>query len=308
MRYKLRNKLTGIIFGKYDLKKIAKNKLVHDEKFVSGLEIIYYNEIMIFISIVIGLLSILFTFKSLFAIIPLIISMYLIFLSLELELIFLTDERIIIEKRGILEKILNTQSELSLSLDQIAVLKYSRAPFHRQLLYISLIGLIINFIIISVISDLLLILFLSAISFVLFYMLWFGLRLNKRSIELSVIGINLPVGIGRSKGAPMSFLVDIQEMVFERIHHISHSDTDSGIKYQVSEFPLQFSSKAKAIIEKLKDPFQQHLIKVIDQNNINIDGLYLHCHRFEKSVIDKTIQELKHKNLIVEKDDKLVIK
>lgn len=300
IRVKLRNRITGFFFGKYDLENIVRDKLVQKEKYVSGVEIINYNEGMIASAVLLFVISIFAGafFPLLFILIPL--SLYFIFLSLDLELVMLTDERIILEKRGFVEKLLRVNNEISLSLDQIAVISYGRAPFNRPALLTSFLG-IISLTVYSTLRDaskyvdLILIIPLFII---LLYLGWWGFRLGKRSIELSIIGVLKSVGIGRNKGVPLWFLSDVQTRVFERIHHIFHEEKLKGVKADVQEFPLKYSGVAKHMINELHDPIHHHIIKFLDSENYTKKELNKHCTMCQSVDMDEAIRHLRRKKYI----------
>ena len=300
MRIKIRNKLTGFLFGKYNLESIATKKLVQKESYVSGVEIINYNEQMILSSIIlmaIGILAGIF-YPILLILVP--FSFFLIFLSLDLELVMLTDERIIIEKKGLVEKLLGVNNEISLSLDQIAVISYGRSPFNKPAMITSIVSLL-TLITYSTLRDsnkyfdlfILIPLFIITL-----YLVWWGLRLGKRSVELSIIGVLKNVGIGRNKGVPLWFLSDLQTRVFERIHHLFHEERIKGVKADILEYPLQYSSIAKHMINELHDPIHHHIIKFLDRENYTKKELNQHCPICHSVDMDEAIRYLRLKKFI----------
>lgn len=300
IRIKLRNRITGFFFGKYDLKSIAREKLVQKEKYVSGVEIINYNEMMIASSVLLFIMSIVAGafFPPLFILLP--ISLFFIFLSLDLELVMLTDERVILEKRGFVEKLLRVNNEISLSLDQIAVISYGRAPFNRPALLTSFLG-ILPLVIYSTLRDAsnnFDLMILIPLFIIFLYLGWWGLRLDKRSIELSIIGVLKNIGIGRNKGVPLWFLSDVQTRVFERIHHLFHEEKLKGVKADVQEYPLKYSGTAKHMINELHDPIHHHIIKFLDSENYTKKELNEHCTICQSIDMDEAIRHLRRKKFI----------
>ena len=58
IRDKLRNRLTGYIFGKYVLEKQIEGTLIKEEEYISGIEIIFYDEIMLLLALFGSIMSI----------------------------------------------------------------------------------------------------------------------------------------------------------------------------------------------------------------------------------------------------------
>ena len=99
MRQRLRNKITGFVFGKYYLEKEIDEVLIKDEEYISGIEIIFYSEIVLILTLFSSIASIILAFSQtpLFLIL-LIPALILIYFSLDVELVYLTSERLIIER------------------------------------------------------------------------------------------------------------------------------------------------------------------------------------------------------------------
>ena len=305
----LRNRITGFLFGKYNVEKLGKSKLIHEEKYLSGVEIINYNEILIIISALLLVLTVFLNFLSPWYNLILIIAMLLIYFALDIELVMLTDERVIIEKRGVIEKITNIKNEVSLSLDQIAVFKYGRAPINIALLSFSLTSIISITVLMIVVELQVVFIILNIILLItLLMLLWYSLRLNKRSIELSVIGVKTKISIGRNKGVPYWFMTDTQKTVFERIHHTVHEGKHSGLKSDISEFPLQFSSRAKDYISQLDNIISQHIIKFLDQGDKTLDEIDKFCPEFDLEDIMIKLRVMRMKRYIDYDDEKHIWK
>ena len=127
-----RNRIIGFILGRYNLETESKRLLHKEEQFVSGTEVVKYNEsIYILTLLFLFVILILTLFNSIFLILILITPIILL-LSNELEIYILTNDRIIVVRRAIFEKLLKIQNETSVALDQIVILSYSRAPLNRN--------------------------------------------------------------------------------------------------------------------------------------------------------------------------------
>lgn len=308
-RQRLRNRVTGFLFGKYNIEKLGKSKLIHEERYISGVEIINYNEIMIIISFVLLILTVFLNFLSPWYNLTLILPLILIYFSLDLELVMLTDERVIIEKRGVIEKITRIKNETSLSLDQIAVFKYGRAPVNIALLAFTMISLTsITALLIVVELQVVFIVLNIILLIILLMLLWYSLRLNKRSIELSVIGVKTNIGIGRNKGVPYWFMSDTQETVFERIHHTVHEGKKSGLRSDIREFPLQFSTRAKDYISQLDNILSQHIIKFLDHGDKTLEQIDEYCSEFDLEDIKIKLRVLRMKRYIDYDDENQIWK
>ena len=302
MRAKLRNNLTGFFLGKYDVKEIAKETMIEREVYKTSFENIFYNEALIILSPVISIALIgLAIFYSPWIIFALLIVPPMIFFALELELVFLSDERVFIERKGILEKLLNTRNVRTVSLEQIAIIAYKRAPVNRPLLLFGLIG-ISGLIALTFFVELYLIIIASITALIFLYIIWFSLRLTKRSIELSVIGSLRDVGLGRTKGAPVSFLADLQELVFERIHHYERHRADSKALLNIEEFPLRHQGKVKEMVKMAENELQKRIIAKIALENQDINKLVKTLKIYSKVAVEEELLYLEKQSLI-EKDE-----
>jgi hypothetical protein len=131
----------------------------------------------------------------------------------------------------------------------------------------------------------------------LLYLVWFGLRLSKRSIELSIIGVTKPIGIGRRKGAPLWFLSDIQNTVFERIHHVFH-EIDKGPITKLSEFPLQYTTRGRELIGTAKKELHRQILELLDQENKTKIEIVDTCKEYSKAEIDEAMRQLRKMKFI----------
>lgn len=294
IRDKLRSRLTGYIFGKYVLEKQIEGTLIKEEEYISGIEIIFYDEIMLLLALFGSITSIALgiIINTLFFLILIPITT-LVYFSLEVELIYLTSERLIIERRTILEKLLKTSNIKSISLDQVAVISYSRAPFQYPSLFLSAVGFIT--IIYSIVTNTNVILISIVLLPISLYLTYFGSRLTKRSIEISVIGVLRPFGIGRTKGAPLWFLNDLQNMIFERVHHTLHDDEEGA---DLHEHPLKYSGRVKELLKLIKKPLQKKILQLLDENIMSKEQIVEQCAEYSKTEIDEAMRLLRQKRYI----------
>jgi hypothetical protein len=294
IRDKLRNRLTGYIFGKYVLEKQIEGALIKGEEYISGIEIIFYDELMLILALFGSITSIVLgtIIDPLFFLILIPITT-LVYFSLEVELIYLTSERLIIERRTILEKLLKTSNIKSISLDQVAVISYSRAPFQYPSLFLSALGIIT--IILSIIYQVNVIPITIVLMPISLYLAYFGSRLTKRSIEISVIGVLKPFGVGRTKGAPLWFLNDLQNMIFERVHHTLHEDKEAQHVY---ENPLKYSGRVKELLKLIKKPLQKKILQLLDENIMSKKHIVEQCVAYSKTEIDEAMRLLRQKRYI----------
>lgn len=298
MKLKVRNFLTAYFFGKYDVRKIASGLLIKDEEFVSSFENIYYNEMLIFGSIFLGFLGIALSLFSVYFLSLVLVGIIAIFFALELEIVFLSSERLFVEIRGIPEKLLKTRNVKSVSLEQIAILQYKRSPVNRPGLVFSALILLTGGVLISIVPSIT-ITTLSVILFVLGgYFFVFSLRLNKRSIELSIIGVTQPIGIGRKKGAPIYFLNELQNLVFERIHHYEMNSGVPNAERILTEFPLSYPSWLKEIIENRSSGTEMHVIRLLFEESCNFNRLAERSPNIERSNLEQALRKLKEEGIV----------
>ncbi|MCH8906099.1 MAG: hypothetical protein IH840_03335 [Candidatus Heimdallarchaeota archaeon] len=300
LRSNFRNKITGFIFGKYDLQEVGQRHLIKEEEYISGIEIISYDEVIYLLSLVgvIALVafSISFSFLFLFLIFPI---LYVVYLATELELVMLTSERVIIERRSIVEKLLKTSNIQSISIDQIAVISHSRPPFQIPTIVLGIVGFsfsVYNMLVLTETGIIGLLGFHITLLPFEVYLIYYGLRLNKRSIELAVIGVPDTIGIGRKKGAVLWFLDDLIQLIFERVHHIFH-DIDEGSRV-VQEFPLEYSGTVKRLIKEINRPVQRKILELLDQMDLPKKVVLEKIAGFSKQEIDEGMRQLRESKLL----------
>ncbi|MHA2338477.1 MAG: hypothetical protein ACXACX_14320 [Candidatus Hodarchaeales archaeon] len=311
-----RNRIAGFIFGRYQLENVAKNYMTKREKFIKSVEIIFWGEevylilgILIAINLIAG-----YFISPILLILILIYTPFLLLMGSELELIMLTDERVLIEKRTIIEKISRTQQFQAVALDQVAMINYSRAPVNLGLLIFTILGFIASLmpLVMNFYSEVQLESTLTlGIPILLFlpllYLFWFALRLTKRSIELAVIGLSQPVGIGRKKGAPVWFMIELQKILTERIHHIYHEeikDELDDVDVEMREFPLQFSSLVKDLVKEAGDSIAKALIMQLDQEALDVEEIYRTLPNYTTAHVDDELSYLKNKTIILYNSEK----
>ena len=312
----IRNRIAGLIFGRYELEKLAHNYMTKQETYIKGIEIIHWGEIIYLILIFLIILNIAVSFyiAPFLIVFSIIYVPILLLVATELELIMLTDERVLIEKRTLIEKITRTQQFQSISLDQIAMISYARAPPNILLVLLAGAGLIFSFLpytvnVLDLIQiDIVIITVIPVLLFLPFlYLLWFGLRLTKRSIELSVIGLSQPIGIGRIKGAPVWFLTELQSLITERIHHIYHEDVKESVDkfdLEMKEFPLQFSSLVKDLVKEVGDSIAKALLMQLDRESLDIQEIYNSLPSYTTEHLDTELGYLKSRTIIVYNPEK----
>ena len=302
-----RNRMAGFIFGRYNLKRIASDLKTEEEEYISGIEIIHFNELIYLITAMIFIGSLLLFYLISFIFIILIIFLpFLIYIGMELELVMLTTERVLIEKRTIIEKLTRTQQLQTISVDQIAMITYGRSPLNYAALIIGLVGTIMSGIpfivnnmelikIDNVTLGIVIIFFL----FPSIYLVWFGLRLYKRSIELSIIGLKKPVGIGRKKGAALWFYNDIQYMIFERIHHIFHQEPNiQNVNLEVEEFPLEYSALVKDLLQELTSEISRNILLILDKSVLTKEQILEKSSQYSSREVEGCMVGLLKMNLI----------
>ena len=131
------------------------------------------------------------------------------------------------------------------------------------------------------------------------YLVWFGLRLTKRSIELFVIGLPASIGIGRIKGAPVWFLIEVQNNITERIHHLHHGKVAGDVELDLQEYPLQYSSLVIDLVKEAGDNIAKVLIMQIDQEALDIQEIYNNLPQYTTDHIDDELSYLKNKTILI---------
>ncbi|MFX0113790.1 MAG: hypothetical protein ACFFB3_04525 [Candidatus Hodarchaeota archaeon] len=299
-----RNRLTGFLFGFYNLDKEVKGLLNEDEQYISGYQIVQFNEsyyiLGIFYIIIATVLAVLY---SLFFLLLLLVVPVFILFSYELELVFLTNDRLIIVKRRVLERLFRIQDETSIKLDQIVILSYSRAPLNRNALYACFLGVIL--IIAFVPADEILalpsylpILVFFLLFFPLLYLFWQGLRLTKRSVELYIIGVPQPYGVGRTKGIPLWFVYDIQNLVLGFVHSSLQLLTQK--EKQLLNERDRYYEPIKEIIHAFPDEeqVQKEMLLLLNEKRRSKKELMKKTPTYSKNEFDRHFKALRKKRMI----------
>ncbi len=301
------------ILGKSDLKEESRDILMENEELIATTEIVYYSEMfyaLIFVVLIANLGVIFFliwTGNLIFIIIPLIVilfSILMLYYATEVQKIFLTNERLVINHLSLFEKILRVPRNESILLDQIAIIKYSRAPFNKGALtsgtIILISSLILQLLLFQRISTHIFLLILSIsfesllIAFSI-YLFTFGARLTKRALELYVIGITRPIVIGQFKGIPLWFVNELHKAVLERVHHTFHASKEI---LQLYEFPLESSSTLKTILENENKELHRKILFLLDKKNLDFDEIAKNLPDCTEERIRETLNELVDEELV----------
>ena len=295
-----RNKILGYFIGRYNLDSESKKILNKNEKYVSGVEITQFNESIYFLSFIWLIFVIIISyFLSIYFLVLLVFFPVILLFSNELEMDILTNDRIVIIKRTIFERFLRITNESSIALDDIVLMKYGRAPFNKNALYFSVSGFSILIFLLIVenyyhIDLLLQTPFVILLLLIILYLFWIGLRLRKRSLELSIIGVNEAIGIGRTKGVPLWFIYEIQTLIFDSI--------PSNIKKISPEDYKKLSDEILVPIQDLINatPFELHkkIISYINNKQVDVNDIYNNLQGFTKHDINKAFKDLRKKRFI----------
>ncbi len=301
----LRNRVTAFLFGKYNVNNIATELMIREEEFITSFENIYYDEVMLVSSVGIFLMGILLSvYLSPFFLLLLLPPFLLVYFALELEIVFLTNERLFIEKKGIIEKILRVRNIQTVSLEQIAILQYRRAPINYPGLTFALVMLGLGILPPILVTNGLTILIAVPIVAVSLYLFWFSLRLSKRSIELNIIGVQNLMGIGRTKGAPMWFLKELQQLVFERIHHYEKAEYSNNSHRVLLEYPLMYPEWVKDLIQKQPQEVEREMVRMLFEESGDFNSLVERCREFTPNQIEQALRKLKTRGIIYFSDKK----
>lgn len=296
-----RNRIAGFLLGHYNLENESKRLLTEDEQLISSTETVIYNESIYLLTFV--LFSLILAgglFYPSILIFWVILPIILLF-SNELEIFILSNDRIIIVHRSIVEKILRIQNETSIRLDQIVVMSNTRAPINKNAFVGSLFVFLITITLIflqNTIKILNTFLFLSIITCLAvgLYIFWVSLRLTKRSVELIIVGVSTPIWIGRTKGIPLWFVFDLQTLVFSAIpSSISHVTISSSSVTEGATSPL-------STLEELTNatPIELHklILKEIDQYYLRRKELLGRFPSYSRAEVGKAMAQLRKKRFI----------
>ena len=316
-RYNLRSKMLALTIGVYDLNEEAKKLLIHEEKLVSSAEIIYFFEslyiaafLLLFtlsLTIIIGILNpTLFLSFLVISAVLILLLLSTVYFATRVEMIFLTSERVVVKHLSIIEKLLKVKRELSLSIDQISIISYGRAPFNRGVLGLALIGTLIGSGLLSIlpqISEFSPIMQITIrivgilVILVCFRLILFGLRLSRGVLELQAVGLLTPVRIGLDKGVPRSFIQEVHLAVLERVHHtLHHEDRD---RIEIIEFPLESSSLLKNALIQVETADEKTVLKFLDLKPSQAEELCRNIPELSHDQIDEVLSVLQEKNLIL---------
>ncbi|PWI47155.1 hypothetical protein CEE45_13140 [Candidatus Heimdallarchaeota archaeon B3_Heim] len=316
IRQKFRLRMLALLVGVYNLNNEAKKMLIHEEKLVSATEIIYFSEslyLAAFIILVVIISVILLGIFNSTLFIPFIMITTLLALlfigvvysATRVEMIFLSSERVVIKYLSILEKILRVKRELSLSIDQISIISYGRAPFNRGALGLALLGtltvslmmfILTNVLIDSFLAQMTVIIISILVILIVLRLILFGLRLTRGVLELQTVGLTTPVQIGLDKGVPRSFIQEVHLAVLERVHHTLHHEDQEDI--DIIEFPLESSKTLKNAFNQVKTSNEKKILKLLDQKPAQAEELCRNIPELSHEEIDAVLSILQEKNLI----------
>ena len=312
VRHKIRAKLLSLTIGFYDLETEAKQLLIHEEKLVSSAEIIYFSEILylsgalsFLTAIILGSLGFLFQDLILVfgssAIILSLFTLGLIYSATRIELIFLTTERVVVKHLSIIEKFLRVRREESLTIDQISIISYGRAPWNRGAFISALTGFLFSLLLLFLLIEELSVdpfiqfLVLSEIIIVIIVsisLLLFGLRLSRGILDLHAVGRKKPLRLGLHKGVPRKFIQEVHLAVLERLHHTQHGDLDT------QEFPLETSFLLKEAFKVTSDPNEREILLLLDRKPAQAEELCKSIPSMSHEEIDTVLSSLQSKRLI----------
>ncbi len=326
IRQKFRLRMLALLVGVYNLNNEARKLLIHEEKLVSATEIIYFSESLYLAAFIILVMTISVILLGIFnstLFIPFIMITTLLALlfigvvysATRVEMIFLTSERVVIKYLSILEKILRVKRELSLSIDQISIISYGRAPFNRGALGLALLGtltvslmifILANGLIDSFLAQMTVIIISILVILVVLRLILFSLRLTRGVLELQTVGLTTPVQIGLDKGVPRSFIQEVHLAVLERVHHTLHHEDQEDI--DIVEFPLESSKTLKNAFNQVKTSNEKKILKLLDQKPAQAEELCRNIPELSHEEIDEVLSILQEKNLIIYEVDEDVWK
>ncbi|MFX0122394.1 MAG: hypothetical protein ACFFAE_02070 [Candidatus Hodarchaeota archaeon] len=287
--------------GRYNLETESKRLLHKEEQFVSGTEIVKYNESIYILTLLFLLVILILTlFNSIFFLLVLVTPIFLLF-SNELELYILTNDRIIVVRRAIFEKLLKIQNETSIALDQIVILSYSRAPLNRNALYIGGIGIIgIPLVIMNYekiyLPEIIKFIIIIVLTILTLYLIWIGLRLTRRSVELSLIGVPEQFGVGRSKGVPIWFVFDIQNLIFGKLR----SSIPLLVKKetQTQKDKIEYYTSIQELVDSTPIELHKKILIELHKRSQTQKQVMTKLSSYSKSEINRSFSQLRKKRLI----------
>ncbi len=300
MELKLVNKFKQLVFGKYDLQTIFNKHKIRKEMLIASQDILYYSEIPITLAFLIVVATLFFSYAvNPIFLVALLISPVMMYFSISLEFVFLTDERIIVEKRTILDKVLSTRSITNIALDQISMIKSGRARPNYPLFYLSSISLIVSGITAILTSDTVVTLIGIYFGVLSLFVLIYSLRIYRRAVTLYVVGNKAPYEIGSRKGISVYWVKKLHETVFERIHHVEHIYSSSRDLYtETDEFPLELNQQLKDILGQLSQTVEKEIYKHLFFEPRTKKQLYDDLKDFDNHLIDYGLSHLSKEGLI----------
>jgi hypothetical protein len=298
--------------GKYSLDEETKKiSLLQDEDIITSTDLVYYTELLyiviLFVSIaglligIIGLNSkdlFILLFTSIGVLLILCLMILLLVSATRIEFVFLTTERIIIKYYGILEKFLRVRRESTLSLDQVAIISFGRAPLNRGALITSFLGFVVGIFPLFFLSDNI----FAVITGLLIvggtlWLFFFGLRLNRQTLDIHTVGMVIPFRIGQVKGLPRGFVDKVHQAIFERVHHRKHTFPSSELLSSL-EFPLETSHALKKALERVPNELGRKLLLFLDNQSAGIDLLVENFPDKSRKEIEKELKVLEEKDCI----------
>ena len=128
------------------------------------------------------------------------------------------------------------------------------------------------------------------------YLFWIGLRLSKRSIELSIFGISKNLGIGREKGVPLWFVYDLQLLVFSSSHFFSPIKfKDKSFKQDEAEEDLL---SLKDILDKTPYEIHKKIIIALKDGPQKVTDIVNKLQDYPRKDINSGIDALRKKRII----------
>lgn len=184
-------------------------KLIPDEVEIDHVEIKHFNEFQILFGLI---FTVVFTYLALtyywILIYVVILGLVMLKTGFEIEEIYVTSNRLLIRRIGLLERIIKIPVDEEHIIEHIVTFKLGRAPV--QIIIFSL-GLLTGFVAIVSQLDPLInsIIVLTAIALTLI-----GMRLGKRTITLFFAGHHVVI-LGSRKGVPLHIYESLQKAIYK---------------------------------------------------------------------------------------------
>ncbi len=294
-------KLKVVIFGKYDLKSIFEKHRIPGERLIAEQDILYYSEIPLFLALIIGIVSLFLSLllDPIFLVgIPIIIL--ITYFSISMEFVFLTDERILIERRYLLDKILSTRTIINIALDQISIVESGRAPPNWPVSFVTMGTLLLSVFSAMITSNVFTKLIWGYVGLISTFILIYSLRLFRRAVSLFVVGSRLPIVIGARKGISVYWVKKLHETLFERIHHVEHIySSHKELDTKINEFPLELPQNLKKVLVNLSQNVEKEIYKLLYFEPRTKKELYSELEDFDNHLIDNGLSHLSKEGMIV---------